>query len=196
MVTTLARGGLVALIALAAGCLGRVEVAGSNRTLPFHAHEDALAAYPRADVAAPTPIAATARLRFAPFVAYYPLPVGLAIKPAAFNSATSWAPIEIAPEPAEALRRWFATTVTSGDGDERVVEAVVTDFEWYMLGFSANAGRIATQVVVTDAAGAIVYRGAHVTRARVPFVDALFRVHVRAWLEDPAFVAALNGGAR
>ena len=48
----------------------------------------------------------------------------------------------------------------------------------------------------TQPAGAIVYRGAHVTRARVPFVDALFRVHVRAWLEDPAFVAALNGGAR
>jgi hypothetical protein len=65
-----------------------------------------------------------------------------------------------------------------------------------MLGFAANAGRIATQLVVTDATGAVVYRGAHVTRAKVAFVDALFRAHVREWLADPALVAALNGGGR
>jgi hypothetical protein len=118
MVTHLTRDAIGAAVVLAAGCLGRVEVSGSNRTLPFHAHEDALAGYPRTDVAAPAPIAASTRVRFEPFVAYYPLPVGLAIKPAAFNSATTWASIQIDTEPAEALRRWFLKTVTIGAGDE------------------------------------------------------------------------------
>lgn len=187
---------LLAVLAVGGGCVGRVEHAGSNRTLPFHAHEDVLAGYPRAAVTAPAPVAVGASLRFEPFVAYYPLPIGLAVKPAAFNTASSWAPIQIDPAPELALQRWLERTVVTGAGPARVVRAVVTDFQWYMLGFAANAGRIATEVVVTDDAGAIVYRGTHVTAARVPFVDALFRVHVRDWLADRAFVAALGGGGR
>jgi hypothetical protein len=50
-------------------------------------------------------------------------------------------------------------------------------------------------VTISDASGGVVFSGRHTTAVRVPFVDALFRAHVGTWLADPAFVAALNGGA-
>lgn len=190
---------LAVVLAIApAACLGRVETAGSTRTLPFHVHQDRLARFPRlagAALAAPAPVTVGAQVELAPFVAYYPLPVGLAVRPPAYNEATKWAPIELSMPAEEALRQWFARGLHGGSGPRRTVRAVVTDFQWYMLGAAASGGRIATRVVVTDEAGAIVYTGDHVTEARVPFVDALFRAHLKAWLGDRALVAALDGGA-
>ncbi len=135
-----------------------------------------------------------ADVAFAPFVGYYPSPIGFFIKDAAYNEADAWAPISLRPSPEDALTQWFARAVTpTPGGAPRRVHAVVTDFEWYMVGVGANAGRVATSLVVTDASGEVVYGGQHVTEARVPFADALLRAHVREWLTDAAFVAALGG---
>jgi hypothetical protein len=187
---------LLATLVVVSACLGRVEQAGTNRTLPFHVHQDELAGYRTAAVAPPSAVTVASAVRFEPFIAYYPLPIGLAVQPAAYNGTTRWAPIVIEPAPEHALQAWFERSLVGGSGAPRTVHAVVTDFQWYMLGVRANAGRIATQITVTDEHGAPLYQAVHVTEARVAFVDALFRAHVRDWLADAKLVAALNGGGR
>ena len=178
----------------ATGCFGRIESTSSVLTLPFHEHQDTMADYPAASAQVPTALNVSTTVTFAPFIPYYPLPVGFAAADPAFNEAGKWAPITIEPTPEEALRKWFERTVHGGAGPHRVIRAVVTDFQWYMVGFKLNAGRIATQLVVTDDQGAVLYSGTQMTRARVAFVDGLFRAHLRTWLADPKLVAALQGG--
>ncbi len=184
---------VVALVGLPA-CFGRIEGTSTAHTLPFHDSEANVRDYSRASVKPPEPLTVQSTVTFVGFVGYYPLPVGMSASDPAYNAATNWSPIKIEPAPEVALKLWFERTIHGGGGPRRIVQAVVTDFQWYMLGFVVNGGRIATQVVVTDENGGVVYSGTHVTRARVPFVDALFRAHTRDWLKDKKFLAALQGG--
>ena len=178
----------------ASGCLGRIESTSSIRTLPFHEHQETMSEYPAVSSQPPPALSVSTTVTFEPFIAYYPLPVGFAATDPAYNEAGTWAPITIEPTPEEALRRWFERNVHGGVGPRRVVRAVVTDFQWYMIGFKLNAGRIVSQLVVTDDQGVVLYSGTQLTRARVAFVDGLFRAHLRAWLSDPKLVAVLQGG--
>lgn len=183
-----------AVVVGSAACFGRIEGTSTTHTLPFHESEATLRDYSRASVKPPESISVQAAVTFEKFIGYYPLPIGMFATDPAYNAATNWAPITIQPSPEEALRRWFERVIRGGAGPRRVVQAVVTDFQWYMLGYVVNGGRITTQLVVTDEKGLVVYSATHVTRARVPFVDALFRAHMRDWLEDEKFVASLRGG--
>ncbi|HVK85784.1 MAG TPA: hypothetical protein VM513_16810 [Kofleriaceae bacterium] len=184
----------VVILAALTGCLGRVERAEAPRGLPFHTRQDSLEEFPRASVEAPAAVGVATQVQFEPFVDYYPLPVGVFRQDASLGGVSRWATITVAPSAGTTLQQWFARAVTSGSGSPRTVRGVVTQFEWHALGYTLSAGRIATEIVVTDGDGAVQYRATRVTRARVPFVDALFRTHVREWLGDPAFVAALQGG--
>ena len=193
MVKMLQLGLLVMAVVGSAACFGRIEGTSTAHTLPFHDSEANVRDYSRASVKPPDPLVVPATVTFVGFIGYYPLPVGMAASDPAFNAATNWSPITIEPAPEVSLKLWFERTIRGSGGPQRVVQAVVTDFQWYMLGFVVNGGRIATQVVVTDENGAVMYSGTHVTRERVPFVDALFRAHTRDWLKDKKFVAALQG---
>jgi hypothetical protein len=176
-----------------AGCLGRVETVEPLRTLPFHASEETLEDLPAAPYDRAPPIAVAAAVSVATFVPYYAEPVGFFKTDPAFNEVASWAPIVIRPGPEEALRESFARGLSVGTGEALSVRGVITHFEWHMLGVRGNAGRIATELVVSDARGAVVFRGRKITAIRVPFVDILFRHHVREWLADPALISALGG---
>lgn len=184
---------LIALVLLATGCLGRVETIDPARTLSFHATEETLEALPTAPYDRAPPRAVAAAVSVATFVPYYAEPVGFFKTDPAFNEVASWAPITLRPTPEEALRESFARGLTPGTGEALTVRGVITHFEWHMLGVHGNAGRIATELVVTDDRGVVRYRGMKVTAIRVPFVDILFRHHVREWLADPALVTALGG---
>lgn len=176
-----------------AGCLGRVETVDALRTLPFHASEETLEALPTApyDRAPQRPV--TAAVSVATFVPYHAEPVGFFKTDPAFNEVASWAPIVIAPRPEEALRESFSRGLTPGGGEALTLSGVITHLEWHMLGVRGNAGRIATELVVSDAAGRVRFRGHKVTAIRVPYVDILFRHHVREWLADPALLSVLGG---
>lgn len=176
-----------------AGCFGRVETVDSLRTLPFHASEETLEALPTAPYHRAPPQAVSAAVTVATFVAYHAEPVGFFKTDPAFNEVASWAPIVIRPTPEEALRESFARGLTPGAGEALTVRGVITHLEWHMLGVRGNAGRIATELVVTDASGAVRFRGQRITAIRVPFIDILFRHHVREWLTDPQLLAVLGG---
>ncbi|MBL8787779.1 MAG: hypothetical protein JNJ59_22950 [Deltaproteobacteria bacterium] len=189
----LAHASALSLILASTGCLGRVETIDPARTLSFHATQETLEELPTAPYDRAPPKAVQAAVSVATFVPYYAEPVGFFKTDPAFNEVASWAPIVIRPTPEEALRESFARGLTPGAGEALTVRGVVTHFEWHMLGVRGNAGRIATELVVTDASGAVRFRGARTTAIRVPFVDVLFRQHVREWLADPALVAVLGG---
>lgn len=175
------------------GCLGRVETVDSLRTLPFHASEETLESLPSAPYDRAPPKAVPSAVSVAGFVPYHAEPVGFFKTDPAFNEVASWAPIVIAPSPEEALRETFSLGLTPGSGEALTLSGVITHFEWHMLGVRGNAGRLATELVVTDASGRVRFRGHKVTAIRVPYVDILFRHHVREWLADPALLSALGG---
>lgn len=189
----LAVWGLVPTLSLQTGCLGRVETIDPARTLSFHATEETLDALPTAPYDRAPPKAVQAAVSVATFVPYYAEPVGFFKTDPAFNEVTTWAPIAIRPSPEEALRESFARGLTPGTGEALTVRGVITHFEWHMLGVQGNAGRIATELVVTDERGAVRFRGRKITALHVPFVDVLFRHHVREWLADPGLSEALGG---
>lgn len=178
---------------LATGCLGRIETVEPLRTLPFHATEETLEELPTASYERAPPKAVAAAVSVATFVPYYAEPVGFFKTDPAFNEVASWAPIVIRPSPEEALRESFARGLTPGTGEALTLRGVITHFEWHMLGVDGNAGRIATEVVVSDARGQVRFRARKITAVRVPFVDILFRQHVREWLTDPALLSAIGG---
>lgn len=188
-----ARALVAALLACATGCLGRVETVDSLRSLPFHATSDELTELPTAPYDRAPPKAVSAAVSVATFTPYYAEPVGFFATDPAFNQVAAWAPIVIAPAPEVALRETFERGLAAGTGEPLTVRGVITHFEWQMLGVDGNAGRIATELVVTDGSGAVRFRGQKVTAVRVPYVDVLFRQHVREWLADPALLAALGG---
>lgn len=191
------RRALVLVLAAAgsAACLGRVERAQPITTLPYHAPASVFEELPD-----PTPVEKPSfttplQVRFSPLVAYYPLPTGLAVGDSALASAYQFDPVVVAPAPELAIRSAFESAIKAGAGEGRVVQGVVTDFQWYMLGFRKNAGRVATTMTIQDPSGKVVFSGQRVTTLRGIEVDDLLHAHVRDWLSDTAFASALKGGA-
>lgn len=175
------------------GCLGIVETADSSRTLPYHSSVEELSSLPIRPMTPPS-LRQVGRVEVGAITGYYPLPIGLFVSHAPFNESSGWASITASPGAEEALAGWFGRSLKTGDaGPVRRITGVITHLEWMMLGVHANAGRIVSTLSIVDEGGGVVFSGTRETAARVPFLDALLRVHVDEWLSDPAFVRALGG---
>jgi len=188
---------LFLLAAVATGaCVGTIKANETvSRTMPFHDHQNELWRYPFARDEAPPQATVAARVSFGSFVPYYPLPVGYAMTLAPYNKATAWSEISFSPGPEVALQAWLAESLRPGTGPERVIHAIVTDFYWYEIGGRVLSGRIATNLVVTDAAGNVTFAKSKVTAARAGTADGVVREHARQWLRDKQLLASLSGGA-
>lgn len=166
------------------------------RTLPFQAHDDDIADYPRVDAtltpAIPQPIAA----KVAPFIPYYPRPAMVERTPTG-DGGSNWSLSEPATRPEDELPKLLGGATAVASGGEATLYGVVSEFQWYREGALAG-GRITTHLTLVAADGSVLFEAERSTEGRAEAVEYLYRAHVQDWLTDRQLVAALalKGGVR
>lgn len=186
---------VVVVTAAVTGCgLGLHSNGTVSRTLPYHASVSDLRGYVQLDDAAPPARTLATSVVVSPFAPYYAKPAVLAVQIA---SSSRWAVIDGVPSPEAELTRLFASALPGSGAPGARISGVVTAFEWYVLAESGEkttgAGRVSSIVTVTDASGHVVFDAEHTTTGRTAADPAaLYKAHVRAWLENPRLVQALS----
>lgn len=127
------------------------------------------------------------------FTPYYPIPVGYRIKESGMlGGRSSWGGVTLSP-PEDMLREAMAIALDARPGGELKVQGVITGFSWYE-GEDFGAGRISTVLTVIGPDREVIFEQQRTTAAQARSADAVVRMHVKEWLDDPRFAASIGLG--